>query len=126
MMKRREFIGLSAGLGASLLLVGVSEASAHVQLTWLDPLVSVDGFRVYWGKTSHVGVLEPDNAVDGSPYTDVVDIQFPDVRTYDAPVGHGQYYFRLAALIGGGVSEFTNEVGVYIPLWAPENMSVLL
>jgi hypothetical protein len=98
------------------ILISVSAFASTVTLAWDAVDGGQDGFRLYWGKESHVSTTE---ATDGSaaPYASMTAIPDGTVRQISIPLpDSGKYFFRILAYKNeSGSSVFSNELTVDIP-----------
>lgn len=109
-----------------LLGLHTSAFAGVVRLAWNYDGAGHLGFRLYYGKASHVSVQEPIAvAPDPNPYESVVDILDPAARGYELSLPEGTYYFRLTTIGVEKDSVFTLEEPVAaIGVNPPEDFTV--
>lgn len=97
-------------------MASLSEA-ATITLTWdysaADEAL-IQGYRIYYGQASHVGVTDPVDLLTAAPYDQRIELADPTLRSHTVgPLGLGTWYFRVVVygLINGVLDDsvFSNE-----------------
>lgn len=102
--------------------------AATVTLAWDYPTPTppgIQGFRIYFGTTSHATVTNPEDLTTAEPYDQRAQLADPDARELAIPIdAPGVYYFRMTAYGDGVASAFSTEVRESIGLGVPTNLRI--
>jgi hypothetical protein len=93
-----------------LLMTCTASMAGIVRLGWTYEGIGHKGFRLYYGKTSHVGIESPTHSSSNpSPYDVAEEILDPEARSYEVLLPEGTYYFRMVTIGDKNDSVFTKE-----------------
>jgi len=104
-------------------------SAATVSLAWDYVDQGQEGFKIYYGTTSHAAVEAPENpnSSDPAPYTTQVVVPMASTRTATLTVTPGTYYMRITAYgTTGAESIFSNEVVANVTHSAPGNLRITI
>lgn len=111
-----------------IIIYAAYSVAATVTLAWDYPTptpAGVQGFRIYFGTTSHAGVANPVDMETPAPYTHRAQEANPDARELAIPIDTpGVYYFRMTAYGEGVDSAFSAELKETIGLGIPTNLRI--
>jgi hypothetical protein len=104
-----------------------------VNLSWdydVSDESQIQGYRIYYGTTSHSGVTDPVDLVSGLPYDQRIELSDPTLRTHSINLPPGMYFFRMTAygLIDGNPDDsvFSEEISGQVGLMTITNLSLTI
>lgn len=94
---------------AILLMTCGTSMAGMVRLGWTFEGTGHKGFRLYYGKTSHVDIERAINPPNPNPYDMTEEILDPNARSHEILVPDGTWFFRLTTIGEQGDSAFTEK-----------------